>query len=211
MPKTRVMIVEDQRLTSAYLELVVNSCDRYEVTQCVDSAAFADLYVLRGDIDLVLMDVLMADGSDGLDAAGRIKKAVPEVKVIVITSIPEPSWLDRARELGVESFWYKDAPEASIIDVMDRTVAGESVYPATSPVTRIGDISSDELTERELDILRALVDGCSNAQIAERLYLSEHTVKTHMQHLLQKTGYGNRTQLAVAARTSGVVVGSIRH
>ena len=210
MPKTRVMIVEDQRLASSYLELIIGSSGRYEVVHTVDSAAFADTYVLRGGIDLVLMDVLMADGSDGLEAAGRIKKAAPQTKVIVITSIPEPLWLDRARELGVESFWYKDAPEASILDVMDRTMAGKSVYPDAAPVTKVGLASSDELTDREIDILRALVDGLSNAQIGKQLYLSESTVKTHVQHLLDKTGCANRTQLAVSARASGLVVGTSR-
>ncbi len=210
MAKTRVMIVEDQRLASAYLELIVGSCERYEVACTVDSAKFADIYVLRGGIDLVLMDVLMADGSDGLDAAARIKRAMPGIKVVVITSIPEPSWLDRAREAGVESFWYKDAPETSIIEVMDRTMAGESVYPDSSPATRVGQASSADLTEREIEILRLLVDGLSNIQIGKRLYLSDATVKSHIQHLLEKTGCENRTQLAVCARSSGLVVGTIR-
>ena len=210
MAKTRVMIVEDQRLASAYLELIVGSCERYEVACTVDSAKFADIYVLRGGIDLVLMDVLMADGSDGLDAAARIKRAMPDIKVVVITSIPESSWLDRAREAGVESFWYKDAPETSIIEVMDRTMAGESVYPDSSPATRVGQASSADLTEREIEILRLLVDGLSNIQIGKRLYLSDATVKSHIQHLLEKTGCENRTQLAVCARSSGLVVGTIR-
>ena len=210
MAKTRVMIVEDQRLASAYLELIVGSCERYEVACTVDSAKFADIYVLRGGIDLVLMDVLMADGSDGLDAAARIKRAMPGIKVVVITSIPEPSWLDRAREAGVESFWYKDEPGTSIIEVMDRTMAGESVYPDSSPATRVGQASSADLTEREIEILRLLVDGLSNIQIGKRLYLSDATVKSHIQHLLEKTGCENRTQLAVCARSSGLVVGTIR-
>ena len=210
MPKTRVMIVEDQRLARQYLELVVNGSEGYELAHSVESAAFADTYVLRGGVDLVLMDVLMADGTDGLEAARRIKTANGQVKVIVITSIPEPCWIDRAREAGVESFWYKEASGASITEVMDRTMAGESVYPTEVPVARVGRASSDELTEREVDILRALVDGLSNSQIGKRLYLSESTVKTHIQHLLAKTGCENRTQLAVTARASGLVVGSAR-
>lgn len=210
MAKTRVMIVEDQRLASKYLELVLGSSERYEVVHSLQSAAFADTYVLRGGVDLVLMDVLMADGSDGLEAARRIKRAAPQVKVVVVTSIPESSWLGRAHDLGVESFWYKEASEESILEVLDRTVAGECVYPSSAPTTYVGHAKNDEFTERELEVLRALVEGLSNAEIGQRLFLSVSTVKTHVQHLLDKTGLENRTQLAVATRASGLVVGCDR-
>ena len=208
MAKTKVMIVDDQRLARQYFELVVGSTDRYEVTFSVESAAFADVYVLRRGIDLVIMDVLMNDGSNGLEAAARIKRTNPQVKVVVVTSIPESSWMEEAREAGVDSFWYKDDSAETLVEVMDRTMAGESVYPDAAPQTRIGEATSDDLTGREVEILRMLVSGLSNEQIAQRMYLSASTVKTHLRHLLDKTGCENRTQLAVLARASGLVVGN---
>ena len=209
MPKVRVMIVDDQRLARQYFELMVGSSDRYEVVHTVESAAFADTYVLRDGVDLVLMDVLMNDGSSGLTAAAQIKRANPRVKVVVVTSIPEASWMDEAREAGVDSFWYKDEDPQGILEVMDRTMAGEHVYPTTAPTVKVGLANSAELTEREVDILRALVEGLSNDQIGERLHLSGSTVKTHVRHLLEKTGCENRTHLAVLARASGLVVGRV--
>ena len=209
MDKTRVMIVDDQRLVRQYFEFVVGDCDRYEVVHSIESAAFADTYVLRNGIDLVLMDILMNDGSSGLEAARRIKQANPRVRIVAVTSIPEASWMDQAREVGVESFWYKDADPQTIIEVMDRTMAGEHVYPKVTPTVQIGRTTSDALTDREIDILRELVNGLSNEQIGERLHLSASTVKTHVRHLLEKTGCENRTKLAVLARGSGLVVGSL--
>ncbi len=209
MGKTRVMIVDDQRLARQYFELVVASAgDRYEVVHLVESAVFADTYVLRGGVDLVLMDVLMTDGSSSFEAAERIKSMKPQVKVVMVTSIPEASWMDEARRRGIDGFWYKDASLESVLNVMDRVVAGEVVYPAASPTTMVGLASSDELTSREVQILRALVDGLSNEEIAARLRMTPNTVKTHMRHLLEKTGCENRTQLALQARVSGLVVGS---
>ena len=208
MAKTRVMIVDDQRLARQYFELMVDAAEGYEVAYLVESAAFADTYVLRDGVDLVLMDVLMNDGSSGLDAAERIKRIDPRVKVIVVTSIPEVFWIDEARAVGVDSFWYKDSSGETLAEVMDRTMAGEHVYPEAVPETRVGRASSRDFTRRELEILRALVDGLSNEQIARRMHLSTSTVKTHLRHLLEKTGGENRTHLAVLARASGLVVGS---
>ena len=208
MAKTRVMIVDDQRLARQYFELMVDAAEGYEVAYLVESAAFADTYVLRDGVDLVLMDVLMNDGSSGLDAAERIKRINPRIKVIVVTSIPEVFWMDEARAVGVDSFWYKDSSSETLAEVMDRTMAGEHVYPEAVPETRVGRASSSDFTRRELEILRALVDGLSNEQIAQRMHLSTSTVKTHLRHLLEKTGGENRTHLAVLARASGLVVGS---
>ena len=209
MAKTRVMIVDDQRLARQYFELMVDAAEGYEVAYLVESAAFADTYVLRDGVDLVLMDVLMNDGSSGLDAAERIKRIDPRVKVIVVTSIPEVFWIDEARAVGVDSFWYKDSSGETLAEVMDRTMVGEHVYPEAVPETRVGRASSRDFTRRELEILRALVDGLSNEQIAQRMHLSTSTVKTHLRHLLEKTGGENRTHLAVLARASGLVVGSV--
>ena len=209
MPKTRVMIVDDQRLVRQYFELVLSGSDRYEVVHSIESAAFADTYVLRGDIDLALIDVLMNDGSNGLEAASRIKRSNPEVKIVLVTSVPEFSWMERAREAGVESFWYKDVDAATILEVMDRTMAGERVYPEVAPAVTVGLAKSDEFTARELEILRAVVEGLTNEQIGERLHLSDSTVKTHVRHLLEKTGCENRTKLAVLARVSGLVVDAV--
>ena len=204
--KKKVMIVDDQFISRQLFEMYVKISDKYEVTYSVESAAFADAYVLKNKIDLVLMDILMNDGSNGLDAAARIKKNSPETKIIAVTSMPEYSWMKRAREIGIESFWYKEASEATILDVMDRTMAGESVYPDGTPEVLLGHARSTEFTERELEVLRFMTTGVPNAVIAEKLGIAENTVKNHIRHMMEKTGCKNRTELAIQARVSGVVI-----
>ena len=142
----------------------------------------------------------------GLDAAERIKRAFPQIKIIIVTSMPECSYLSRARKIGVESFWYKEEQRESLLEVMERTMAGESVYPEATPELQLGLASSYEFTDRELEILREMTGGDTNQEIAERLHLSVATVKTHIFNMLEKTGFRNRTELAVRARESGLVI-----
>ena len=206
MDKKRVMIVDDQSISRKLFELYIQASGRYETVFSLESAAFADTYVLKNHIDLVLMDILMNDGSNGLEAAARIKKNRPELPIIAVTSMPEISWMQKAREIGIESFWYKEVSEESILDVMDRTLAGESVYPQVSPDVSIGLASSREFTDRELEVLREMTTGASNAAIARKLSIAENTVKQHIRHMMQKTGCESRTELAIQARVSGLVI-----
>ena len=206
MTKTKVMIVDDQFVARQLFEMYVKSSEKYEMVYAVESAAFADTFVLKNDIDLVLMDILMNDGSNGLEAAARIKKNRPDIKIIAVTSMPEASWLKKAREIGIESFWYKETSQETILEVMNRTMAGESVYPDSTPKVKLRHIDSGELTERELEVLRIMTTGVSNAAIAKKLGITENTVKNHIRHMMEKTGCTSRTALAIEARVSGVVV-----
>ena len=206
MDKVRVMIVDDQFVSRKFFEMYIDASEKYEVVYSVESAAFADTYVLRNNLDLVIMDILMNDGSNGLSATERIKKNCPGIKIIAVTSMPEYSWMDRAKAIGIDSFWYKEDHRNTIIEVMDRTMRGESVYPCSTPEVRLGSVSSTELTERELEVLRIMTAGISNAAIAEKLGITENTVKNHIHNMLEKTGCGSRTELAIEARVSGIVV-----
>ena len=204
--KKKVMIVDDQSISRQLFELYVKNSDRYELTFSIESAGVADVYLLKNHVDLILMDILMNDGSNGIDAAARIKKEYPEIKIIAVTSMPEQSFMDQARRVGVDSFWYKETEEQSIIEVMDRTMNGESVYPDSAPLVRLGNVDSSELTDRELEVLRIITTGASNTAVAEELGISEHTVKAHVRSMLGKTGFANRTELAIKARALGIAI-----
>ena len=177
--KYKVMIVEDQTMPRELFELRVQSSEHFEVALSIDNAALADVYCLRLPVDLILMDVVTRGGESGLDAAARIKRAFPQIKIIIVTSMPECSYLSRAREIGVESFWYKEEQRESLLDVMTRTMAGESVYPDATPELQLGLASSYKFTDRELEVLREMTGGDTNQEIAERLHMSVATIKTH--------------------------------
>lgn len=202
----KLMIVDDQFVSRELFRLILDKSPDYEVVYSVDTAMFADTYVLNGDLDLVIMDILMQDGSNGLDAAEKIKKLRPEIKIVAVTSMPEVSWMKRAKAIGIDSFWYKEASEASILEVIGRTLAGESIYPEQTPVIQLGLAKSTEFTPREIQVLRLLTTGAGNDEIASKLAISLNTVKTHVMHLMDKTGFASRTQLAIQARITGFVI-----
>lgn len=202
----QIMIVDDQFVSRELFKLYIDQSPKYEVVYSIDSAMFADTYVLKNHIDLIIMDILMQDGSNGLDAAEKIKKLRPDIKIVAVTSMPEVSWMDRAKKIGIESFWYKEVSEKTILEIMDRTLAGESIYPDETPEVTLGLAKSTELTPREIEVLRLLTTGAGNDEIAEKLHISQNTVKTHIKHLLVKTGFSSRTQLAIQSRITGFVI-----
>lgn len=203
---TNVMIVEDDPMARKLFEMILQSSGRYYPVCSIESASVAELYCMRNNIDLILMDVCTALHASGLDAAGKIKKNYPQIKIIIVTSQPECDFISRARAGGADSFWYKSSEDEELLEIIDRTMAGESVYPDSIPSIKIGLADSTEFTDRELVVLRELTSGDTDEIIAERLNLSVHTVKKHIKSMFQKTGYTSRTQLAVNARESGLVI-----
>jgi len=207
--KTRVLIIDDQLIARSYFEMRIQASPKYEVVCSLNSAEDAPEYCRSHPVDLVIMDVVMQRGMTGLDAAEVIKAEHPKVRVIIVTSIPEVSYMRRARQIRVDSFWYKEYEEAPLLEVMDRTMAGESVYPTDAPVVYLGEARSTELTEQELAVLREITSGLSNEEIARKLFISVNTVRWHVKNLLSKTGFNSRIKLAIYARASGLVLGDV--
>ena len=202
----RVLIVEDDPMARQLLHMIIDRAAGYRVAKTIESAILADVCCSGGGIDLVIMDIRTALQANGLDAAEKLKRKYPAIRVIIVTSMPEFSYLSRAREIPVDGFWYKDADHETLLDMMDLVMAGQSVFPDASPDVQLGNVKSGDLTQRELEVLRALTTGDPDNLIAEKLHLSVHTVKSHIQHLREKTGFRNRTELAVKARESGLVI-----
>ena len=202
----KVLIVEDQNIPSELFKIYIESSDNFEHVLSISNASLSLSVCESNEIDLILMDVMTDLGHNGLDAAEEIKKKFPKIKVIIITSMPEYSWLRRAKKIGVDSFWYKDGQRNSLLDIMKRTMNGEHIYPDETPVVRIGEATNHDFTERELDVLKELTTGDTNAEIAKRLFISVATVKSHIQHLMEKTGFKTRTELVSEARGLGIVI-----
>ena len=183
---TSVLIVEDQRMPRENMEHLVEDSGRYRRVASLSTAEMALAQCARHTVDLVLMDVCTKGSRDGIDVAAEIKARYPETKVIIITSMVEESYLKRAKAAGAESFWYKDVSPESLLEVMDRTMAGESLYPDRTPETRLGQVSSTQLTPREIEVLRLVCEGLEYEGIAAELGISSRTVKRFVSSLLEK-------------------------
>lgn len=195
---TRVILVDDYRHTREWCAQRIQNSGRYELAASFANASNVELPCLAGKVDLLVMDICTMDGESGLKMAEKIKPRCPDIKIIIMTSMPEYSFTDRARAAGCESFWYKDSP-VDLIEVMDRTMAGERIYPAERPEVTIGRAKSSDFSERELEVIRALVEGKSYGEIAEKLSISVNTVKDHIKHIYAKTGYNRSLQVVVDA------------
>ena len=204
--RVRVVVVDDQYMARGFFEGLVRMSERYALAASLCTAEQAVSWCLDHPADLVNMDVMMRTGMDGLTCARSIKANNPGVKIILATSMAEAEWIEKARQAQVESFWFKEYSAVSLTEVMDRTMAGESVYPDSPPNLAFGAAVKADLTEREQAVLRELTRNGTNEEIARRLGVSVSTVRTHIQHMLEKTGFRNRVDLAVNAKTLGLVV-----
>ena len=195
---TRVLIIDDQRIAREYMESVVKNGEDYELAGSLSKADFASTVCCRNVVDLVLMDICTYGTKDGIDAAAELRELFPKLKIIVVTSMIEQSFISRAKEAGVDSFWYKAVSPEDLITVMDATMQGRHMWPGETPVVKLGVTTSDDFTETEIKVLRLVCEGLEYSEIAERLNYTKDNVKYHIRNILQKTGYANKTQLAIA-------------
>ena len=137
-----------------------------------------------------------------LDAAWMERMAeFPGEKIILFTASADPAYLSAARQAGAEGFWYV-TPSA---EALAQVLTGKRPFPEKAPEVQLGNAMSGTLTARELDVLRELVTGKTDAQIGDSLSLAVPTVKHHIQQMLFKTGLANRTRLAVVAVSTGLI------
>ncbi|MBK8031043.1 MAG: response regulator transcription factor [Anaerolineae bacterium] len=164
--------------------------------------------------DVMLLDIRMKDG-DGLQSLPNIKAVSPQTSVIILTTYANPAYLARAISGGAAGYLSKETDPDQIVravraaaagdDLIDRTLLLAALSHATSdstpPPTDLdgSDVTIEPLSERESDVLRLMVQGFSNSVIAETLTISLPTVKTHVQHILQKLHVSDRTQAALLA------------
>lgn len=204
--KIKVLVVDDQYVARSFFEIHVEMTKKYELAASLANAEQAVAWCMEHPVDLVIMDVMMKYGLDGLTCARTIKNNRPETKIILATSTAEAGWIEKARNAKIDSFWFKEYSDTPLTEVMDRTMNGESVYPDSPPNPDFGAVTKYDLTTRELEVLRDLTRNLTNEEIAEDLHISPHTVKRHIENLLAKTGYKSRVDLAVNARILGLVV-----
>lgn len=194
-----VMIVEDLPMIRSLLESYFNKDEGYQIVASVSGAKQAIEVCRVGKVDLILMDVLLQNKENGLTAVKEIKAICPQIKIIVITSLIDGAVLKKAKSVGADSLWYKDSAKSRLMDIVNRTIAGEHIFPDAPPSAEIGMAKTTEFTKTELKVLRYLLRGMSYSRIADEMGIEMSTVKFHVANMLQKTGFENKLQLALAA------------
>ena len=214
----RVLVADDQKVVRDGLAVLLGLLDGIEVVGTAVDGADAVRQALARDPDVVLMDLSMPT-LDGVEAIRQLAERGSRTRVVVLTTYAEDDWVFRALQAGARGFLTKDAGAAEIEQAITTVAAGEAQLdpsvqrrllealaagatlgvpgpPAPAPV-------DDGLTTREAEVLVEIAAGHSNAEIAGRLFVSEATVKTHVNHLLAKTGCRDRAALVGHAYRTG--------
>ncbi len=204
---THVLIVDDERIVQElFASYIEKASDRYSLEGKIRDAGNADLYCAGGRIDLILMDICTANEQSGIAATARIKKAYPHIKIILVTSAMDYRFLQKGKEAGADSFWYKEISKEDLISVMDRTMKGEKIYPDHTPEVKVGLARSTEFTKKELEILGYLLQNKSLQEIADIMGVDYTTTRYHVKNLKEKTGAKSVMELCILAMKSHLVI-----
>lgn len=215
----RLLLVDDQELVRSGLRRILSPRDGFEVVgECGDGSE-AEAAVAEHRPDVVVMDLRMKE-VDGIEATGRLRAHDDAPPVLVLTTFDDDELLSGALRAGAAGFVLKDAPAEDIIRAVRTVAAGDSwldpsvtarvlaTYRETAPPPPSGDGAAaavDDLTPRELEVLALIGRGLTNAEIAERLYIGEVTVKSHVGHIFTKLGLRDRAAAVVFAFDHGLV------
>ena len=210
----RVLLVDDQDLVRGGLAAILGADASVEVVGEADSGPTAIDRAAELSPDVVLMDIEMPQG-DGLTATATILNQCPQAKVLMLTTFDLDEYIYQALRAGASGFLLKTTPPTQLAHAIHACVAGETLlspsvtrrlvesYVQREPAGTAPSLAT--LTTRELDVLREVAKGKSNAEIGAALFLSEPTVKTHLTHILAKLNLRDRVQAVVLAYESGLV------
>jgi two-component system, NarL family, response regulator LiaR len=202
-PPIRVLLVDDHTVVRGGLRFFLTGADDIEIVGEGGSGAEALDLVAQLAPDLVIMDVIMP-GMDGIEATRALRQRFPEVRVLALTSFGDGELVQGALQAGAIGYLLKDTPGSELIEAVRTAISGA---PVLSPdVTRalVSALNTPpapggDLSEREMAVLRLMVAGLSNEQIAERLYISRNTVRHHVHNILGKLDAANRTEAVAIA------------
>ena len=197
----RILIAEDQDMVRGALAALLALEPDMDVVAQVDRGDEVEAAALAERPDVALLDIEMP-GIDGLEAAEVLRRSVPSCKVLILTTFGRPGYLTRAMQAGVSGFLVKDAPAHELATAIRRALSGERVVDPMLAATALA-VGANPLTNRECDVLRAASEGATAADIAERLYLSEGTVRNYLSTAIAKTGARNRVEAARLAAERG--------
>nr|WP_276610800.1 response regulator transcription factor [Kineococcus siccus] len=216
----RVLLVDDDALVRAGLQMILSSADDLQVVGEAENGAQALEAVAAHRPDVVLMDVRMPV-MDGLSAAKAITSRPAAPAVVMLTTFDLDEYVFQALQAGATGFLLKDTPPRELLAAVRVVAAGEAMLSPTVTRRLVGHFAADAanprrreavqslqlLTDREREVLGAVGQGMSNAEIGRSLYMSEATVKTHVSRLLTKLGAHNRVQVAIVAHDAGLLDG----
>ena len=203
MDKIRVLFVEDQDLLLDGMALSLENSGEIEVVGKLKDIADYFAFENKNNIDVILTDVCCANNHKSIDFIQEIKQDNCDIKIILMTSVMEISFIDRAKNVGADSFVYKTIPTKELIMVVRNVMNGYSTFP----LSKKNEISFlKDLTDNELNIIRLYCQGNSRKEIAQKMSFSESTIKNTITLILEKTGFASMSKFAIWLMQNGYIV-----
>jgi len=203
-PLIRVMSVDDHPLLRQGLAAIINlENDMTLVAEAASGAEAIEAHRAHSP-DVTLMDLRLPDMS-GVDCLSAIRLVSPTARVVMFSTYEGDVEIQRSLKAGARGYLLKTTPPDELIETIRLVHAGKRRIPSDLAATMAEHVAEDALSPREIEVLRLVAEGNRNRQIAERLFISEETVKAHLKHVLLKLGAGDRTQAVTIAVRRGFI------
>ena len=200
----RVFSVDDHPLLREGIAALVNN--QPDMTLVGEASAGGEAIQLFRELvpDVTLMDLRLPDMS-GIDTLIAIRTEFPEARIIMLTTFEGDVEIQRALQAGARGYLLKNMPPSELLDVIRQVHAGKKRIPPEVASQLAEHLSDETLTEREIEVLREVAGGNRNRTIAEKLFISEETVKVHIKHIMEKLGATDRTQAVAIGVRRGII------
>jgi DNA-binding NarL/FixJ family response regulator len=204
----KTLIAEDHTLVSQGLEVMLSMAEGIDLVGVVATGEAAVERAEREQLDVILMDVNLGKGMNGIQATRQVKEKAPSTRVLILTMFTDPGTVAEAVKAGADGYLSKGASKEVVVQAIKDVVEGKSVLDpnVTEGIFgRIGGRDPQALTDRELTVLQELTHGKSTREVAEHIHVSEETVKTYLKQIFRKLDVHDRTEAVAEAFRRGLV------